>query len=115
MNNNVKIAKELVKLAKSLVAGEEKSYEIGDDKVILTIPEKGWKDFGKSPEWLEIVDCFDDSCKGNFYGIDRSCSRVMRDRSEIVELTFDGANDAEHKSPKTKIEQALKSLGFKKA
>ena len=109
--NSIKIARQLVTIARSLMAGN-KTYSFGKDCVILTIEGRDWKQFGNRTYWVEIVDLLDEQCKGTFYGIDNSCREIMTDGRESVKLTFDGRNDATHKSPRTMIENDLRTLGF---
>ena len=114
MDKNIKIAKQLLKLAKNLIAGENKTYRFGKDFVLITIDSNDWKQFGNKPEWVEIVSYLDDYCKGKFYGIDHSCAKIFTDGHESVKLTFDGTSNENHKSPQALIENNLISLGFQK-
>ena len=114
--DKVRIARHLVRLAEELVL-KERSYRFSDKgtefaKLVITLPSEDWKEIGKSPYWIEMVDLLNDDCKGNFYGIDHSLFKIRKDGHETGELTFNDVNDADHKSPRKLIERNLKEMDF---
>lgn len=114
--NSIRIARELVRMANDLLQ-KERSYHFSgkgtaNASLIITLPTEFWHGLENNPYWIEILDFLNDDCKGNFHGIDHSCFKVRNDGHEVGNLSFNDINDADHKSPRKKIENDLDALGF---
>lgn len=109
MNRNVKIAKELVKLAKSLVASDgenEFHYDKSKNEIRITLTDTELGKFVKSPDYRSMQGWFMNAEGGK---------RDFTKKNGMNTATFAlYPNNAESKSHASEIEHILEDLGYNK-
>ena len=105
MNKNVKIAKELVKLAKMMIAGRyQGTFSVKNEKVMISIDGKDVNSFVKEADYKQMESWFL-NCEGGTRDFSKKGDKA------VAEFVIP-KNSADVKNHAGEIKNNLKSLGL---